>query len=118
MCAKYNLGLIHLGNHKFALIECKTSYTIYDTLEIIWEFLNRRHSNAKCKLEHEQKLSECVVHQNRSKRPKRDVNYLKLNIGKSVPQPKSKLKTKKIDIVATLREPSESRLAAYQIQKE
>ena len=48
------------------------------------------------------------------------MNYLKLNIGKSVPQPKpkSKSKTKKIDIVAALREPSETRLAAYQIQKE
>ena len=60
------------------------------------------------------------MHQNRSKRQKRDVNYLELNIGKGVPQPKpkSKSKTKKIDIVATLREPSETRLAAYQIQKE
>ena len=60
------------------------------------------------------------MHQNRSKRQKHDVNYLELNIGKSALQPKSKSKskTKKIDIVAALREPSETRLAAYQIQKE
>ena len=83
-------------------------------------FFNRRHTNAKHKLERDQKLSECVVHQNRSKRQKRDVNYLEVNIGKSAPQPKakSKPKTKKTDIVAALREPSETRLAAYQIQKE
>ena len=119
-CAKCDLGLIHLGSHKYALIECKPDYTIYDTVEKIQEFFNRRHTNAKRKLEHDQKLSECVVHQNRSKRQKRDVNYLELNIGKSAPQPKSKSKskTKKIDIVAALREPSETRLAAYQIQKE
>ena len=119
-CTKCNLGLIHLGTHKYALIECKTGYSIYDTVEKIREFFNRRHTNAKHKLERDQKLSECVVHQNRSKRQKRDVNYLELNIGKSVPQPKpkSKSKTKKIDIVAALREPSETRLAAYQIQKE
>ena len=60
------------------------------------------------------------MHQNRSKRQKRDVNYLELNIGKSTPQPKSKskMRTKKIDIVAALREPSKTRLAAYQVQKE
>ena len=60
------------------------------------------------------------MHQNRSKRQKCDVNYLELNIGKSILQPKSKSKSKakKIDIVAALREPSETRLAAYQIQKE
>ena len=48
------------------------------------------------------------------------MNYFELNIGKSAPQlkPKGKSKLKKIDIVATLREPSETRLAAYQIQKE
>ena len=48
------------------------------------------------------------------------MNYLELNVGKSAPQPKSKSKskTKKIDIVAALRELSETRLAAYQIQKE
>ena len=48
------------------------------------------------------------------------MNYLELNIGKSILQPKSKSnsKTKKIDIVAALKEPSETRLAAYQIQKE
>ena len=60
------------------------------------------------------------MHQNRSKRQKCDVNYLELNIDKSTPQPKSKSKTrtKKIDIVAALREPSKTRLAAYQVQKE
>ena len=60
------------------------------------------------------------MHQNRSKRQKREVNYFELNIGKSTPQPKpkGKSKPKKIDIVASLREPSETRLAAYQIQKE
>ena len=60
------------------------------------------------------------MHQNRSKRQKRDVNYLELNIGKSASQPKSKSKskTKKIDIVTALRELSETRLVAYQIQKE
>ena len=48
------------------------------------------------------------------------MNYLELNIGKSAPQPKSKSKskTKKIDIVMALRERSETRSAAYQIQKE
>ena len=119
-CAKCNIGLIHLSSHKYALIKCKPDYRIYDTVEKIQEFFNRRHTNAKRKLERDQKLSECVLHQNRSKRKKRDVNYLELNIGKSVPQPKSKSKskTKKIDIVVALRELSETRLAAYQIQKE
>ena len=41
VCAKCNLGLIHLGTHKYALIECKTSYSIYDTVEKIREFFNR-----------------------------------------------------------------------------
>ena len=102
------------------LIKSKTSYTIHDTVEKIREFFNRQQSNAKRKIERDQKLSECVVHQNRSKRQKCDVNYLELNIGKSTPQPKSKSKTrtKKIDIVAALREVSKTRLAAYQIQKE
>ena len=60
------------------------------------------------------------MHQNRSKRQKHDVNYFELNIGKSTPQPKlrGKLKTKKIDIVAAVREPSEMRLAAYQMQND
>ena len=59
------------------------------------------------------------MHQNRPKRNKREVNYFELNIGKGRPQPKSKnkSKTKRLDIVAALREPSETRLAAYQIQK-
>ena len=59
------------------------------------------------------------MHLNRSKRQKRDVNYLELNIGRCFPQPKSKTKkSKKIDIVAALREPSEDQLATYQIKKE
>ena len=40
-CAKCDLGLIHLGTHKYALIQCKTGYSIYDTVEKIWEFFNR-----------------------------------------------------------------------------
>ena len=118
--AKCDLGLVHLGTHKYVSIECKGGYSIYDTVEKIREFFNRHQTNTKLKLERDQKLSECAVHQNRSKRQKCDVNYLELNIGKSVPQPKPKGKsrTKKIDIVAALRELSETRLAAYQIQKE
>ena len=41
-----------------------------------------------------------------------------MNIGKGHAQPKSKPCPKKIDIVAALREPSETRLAAHQIQKD
>ena len=44
-CSKCDLGLIHLGSHKYALIECKPDYTIYDTVEKIREFFNRRHTN-------------------------------------------------------------------------
>ena len=40
-CAKCDLGLIHLGTHKYALIECKAGYSIYDTVEKIREFFNR-----------------------------------------------------------------------------
>ena len=65
-CTKCDLGLIHLSSHKYALIECKPDNTIYDTVKKIREFFNRRHTNTKQKLERDQKLSECVVHQNRS----------------------------------------------------
>ena len=41
VCAKCDLGLIHLGTHKYTLIEYKTGYSIYDTVEKIWEFFNR-----------------------------------------------------------------------------
>ena len=54
-CAKCNIGLIHLGSHKYALIECKPDYTIYDTVEKILVFFNIRHTNAKQKLERDQK---------------------------------------------------------------
>ena len=39
-----------------------------------------------------------------------------MNIGKGCAQPRSKPRSKKIDKLAALREPSETRLAAYQIQ--
>ena len=118
-CASCDLGLLHLGYQKYALIENKPGYSIHDTVNKIREFFKKCQANAKRKLEREKKLSECVVHQNRSKRQKRDVNYLELNIGKCLPQPKSKFKKpKKIDIVAALCKPSENRLPAYQIQKE
>ena len=68
------------------------------------------------KLEHTQKRAECIVHQNRAKRQKKDVDYLEMNIGKGHAQPRSKPRPKKIDIVAALREPTETPLAAHQIQ--
>ena len=100
-CASCDLGLLHLGYQKYVLIENKPGYSIHDTVNEIWEFFKRHQTNAKRKLERDKKLSECVVHQNRSKQQKRDVNYLELNIGKCLPQPKSKVKKpKKIYIVA------------------
>ena len=59
-----------------------------------------------------------MVHQNRAKCQKREVDYLEMNIGRSRPQPKGKSRTKKLDIVEALREPSETQLAAYRIQED
>ena len=46
----------------------------------------------------------------------KDVDYFEMNIGKGCAQPRSKPRSKKIDKLAALREPSETQLAAYQIQ--
>ena len=55
--------------------------------------------------------------QNRAKRQKKEFDYLDMNIGHCCPQPKSKPHPKKLDIVAALREPSETRLAAHHYQE-
>ena len=65
-----------------------------------------------------QKRASCTIHQNRSKRPKKDVDYLELNVGKGCATPRNKPKIKKRNIVLALREPSETRLAAHQIEQE
>ena len=112
-CNKCDIELIHLGQRKYAYIEDKSGYQISDTLQLIREFFNKRKVNAKRKHEREQKLAECDVYQNRAKRQKKEVDYLDMNIGKCRAQPRSKPCPKKIDIVAALREPSETHLAAH-----
>ena len=74
--------------------------------------------NAKTKSEQVQKRASCTIHQNRSKRQKKDIDYLELNVGRGCAQPRNKPKTKKMNIVMALREPSETCLAAHQIQLE
>ena len=87
-------------------------------VKLIREYFSKWRENAKRKHERNQKLAECNVHQNRSKRQKKEIDYLEMNIGKCRTQPRRKLPPKKIDIVAALQEPSETRLAAHQIQED
>ena len=89
-CNKCDLGLLHLGKRKFALIENKSGYEIADTVNLIREYFNKKTANAKRKQECFQKQAECNIHQNRSKRQKKDVDYLEMNIGKGRAQPRSK----------------------------
>ena len=117
-CRKCDLGLIHLGQCKYAYIDNKTGYQIADTVKLIREYFSKRRENAKRKHEHNQKLAECNVHQNRSKHQKREIDYLEMNVGRCRAQPRRKLPPKKIDIVAALREPSETCLAAHRIQED
>ena len=117
-CHKCDLGLLHLGQRKYAYIENKTGYEIADTVKLIREYFSKRSENAKRKHERSKKLVECNVHQNRSKHQKREVDYLEMNVGKCHAQPRRKLPPKKIDIVAALREPSETCLAAHRIQED
>ena len=117
-CHKCDLGLIHLGQRKYAYIDNKTGYEIADTVKLIREYFSKWRENAKRKHEHNQKLAECNVHQNRSKHQKREIDYLEMNIGKCHAQPRTKLPPKKIDTVAALREPSETHLAAHWIQED
>ena len=117
-CHKSDLGQLPLGQCKYAYIENKTGYKIADMVKLIREYFSKRSENTKRKHELSKKLAECNVHQNRSKRQKREVDYLEMNVGKCRAQPRRKLPPKKIDIVAALREPSETRLAAHHIQED
>ena len=117
-CQKCDLGLIHLGHHKYAYIENKPGYKISDTVKLIREYFNKKRENAKRKYERSKKFAECNANQNRSKRQKREVDYLEMNVGKCRAHPRRKLPPKKINIVAALREPSETRLAAHRIQED
>ena len=87
-------------------------------MKLIREYFNKKRENAKHKYERSKKFAECNVHQNRSKHQKREVDYLEMNVGKCRAQPRKKLPPKKINIVAALRDPSETRLAAHRIQED
>ena len=87
-CHKCDLGLLPLGQRKYAYIENKTGYKIADMVKLIREYFSKRSENAKQKHELSKKLAECNVHQNRSKRQKREVDYLEMNVGKCRAQPR------------------------------
>ena len=78
----------------------------------------RQNHNEKSKRSKAVQGKAPFIHQNRAKRQKKEIDYLEMNIGKGCAQPRSKSKPKKIDIVAALGEPSETWLAAHQIQLE
>ena len=46
-CHKCDLGLLHLGQRKYAYIENKTGYKIADTVKLIREYFSKRRENAK-----------------------------------------------------------------------
>ena len=117
-CHKCDIGLLHLGERKYAIIENKNGHSLADTVNLIREYFVKKTVNAKTKSERVQKRASCTIHQNRSKRPKKDVDYLELNVGKGCATPRNKPKIKKRNIVLALREPSETRLAAHQIEQE
>ena len=101
-CYRCDLGLLHLGEHKYAIIENKNGCSLADTVNLIREYFVKKSVNAKTKLEHVQKRTACTVHQNRAKRQKKEIDYLEMNIGKGCAQPRSKSKPKRIDIVVAL----------------
>ena len=117
-CYKCDLGLLHLGERKYAIIKNKNGCSLADTINLIREYFVKKSANAKTKLERVQKRASCTIHQNRAKRQKKEIDYLELNVGKGCAQPRGKPKPKKSDIVAALREPSEICLAAHQVQLE
>ena len=46
-CHKCDLGLLHLGQCKYAYIKNKTGYEIADTVKLIRDYFSKRSENAK-----------------------------------------------------------------------
>ena len=50
-CHKYDIGLLHLGERKYAVIENKNGYSLADTINLIREYFVKKTVNAKTKSE-------------------------------------------------------------------
>ena len=58
------------------------------------------------------------MHEKRPKCSKQRVDYFDMNVGHSPQKPKQKTRWKKLDIVSTFHEPSETRVALHRIQED